>query len=66
LQENTDPWFKEKNYRLAKLLFEKEFLKRKLFEYGGNVSKTAREIGLERAYLQKKIKDFNLKMKFED
>ena len=65
-QENTDPWFKEKNYRLAKLLFEKEFLKRKLFEYGGNVSKTAREIGLERAYLQKKIKDFNLKMKFED
>jgi two-component system nitrogen regulation response regulator NtrX len=66
LQENTDPWFEEKNYRLAKLLFEKEFLKRKLLEYGGNVSKTAREIGLERAYLQKKIKEFNLKAESED
>ena len=66
LQENTEPWFKEKNYRLAKLLFEKEFLKRKLLEYGGNISKTAREIGLERAYLQKKIKEFNLKAEFEN
>ncbi len=65
-QENADPWFKEKNYRLAKLFFEKEFLKRKLLEYGGNVSKTAREIGLERAYLQKKIKEFNLKAEPED
>jgi len=66
LQENTEPWFKEKNYRLAKLLFEKEFLKRKLLEYKGNISKTAREIGLERAYLQKKIKEFNLKAKSEN
>jgi two-component system nitrogen regulation response regulator NtrX len=66
LQENTEPWFKEKNYRLAKLLFEKEFLKRKLLEYGGNISKTAREIGLERAYLQKKIKEFNLKAESEN
>ena len=66
LQENTEPWFKEKNYKLAKLLFEKEFLKRKLLEYGGNISKTAREIGLERAYLQKKIKEFNLKAEFEN
>jgi len=66
LQENTEPWFKEKNYRLAKLLFEKEFLKRKLLEYVGNISKTAREIGLERAYLQKKIKEFNLKAEFEN
>jgi len=66
LQENTEPWFKEKNYRLAKLLFEKEFLKRKLLEYVGNISKTAREIGLEIAYLQKKIKEFNLKAEFEN
>jgi two-component system nitrogen regulation response regulator NtrX len=66
LQENNDPWFEEKNYRLAKLLFEKEFLKRKLLEYGGNISKTAREIGLERAYLQKKIKELNLKAEPED
>jgi len=66
IQQNTDPWFKEKNYKVAKLLFEKEFIKRKLLEYKGNISKTAREIGLERAYLQKKIKELNLKDDLEN
>ncbi len=64
--ENIDPWFKEKNYKIAKLLFEKEFLKRKLLEYKGNISKTAREIGLERAYLQKKIKELGIKEAIKD
>jgi len=64
--ENIDPWFKEKNYKIAKLLFEKEFLKRKLLECKGNISKTAREIGLERAYLQKKIKELGIKEAIKD
>ncbi len=58
---SEDPWFKEKDYKTAKMLFEKEYLKRKLIEYKGNISQTAREIGLERAYLQKKIKDLGIK-----
>ncbi len=66
IQESSDPWFKEKNYKTAKLLFEKEFLKRKLLEHKGNISQTAREIGLERAYLQKKIKELDLKKELKD
>ncbi len=58
---DSQPWFKEKDYKTAKVLFEKEFLKRKLLEYKGNVSQTAREIGIERAYLQKKIKELGIK-----
>ncbi len=58
---SRDPWFEEKNYKVAKTLFEKEFLKRKLEQFKGNISQTAREIGIERAYLQKKIKDLGIK-----
>ncbi len=58
---SKDPWFEEKNYKVAKTLFEKEFLKRKLEQFKGNISQTAREIGIERAYLQKKIKDLGIK-----
>jgi len=54
-------FFKEKDYRKAKQLFEKEFLKRKLMEHQGNISRTARAIGMERAYLQKKIKELGIK-----
>ena len=59
---SKDPWFEEKNYKVAKTLFEKEFLKRKLEQFKGNISQTAREIGIERAYLQKKIKDLGIKL----
>ncbi|MCS7278866.1 MAG: sigma-54 dependent transcriptional regulator [Thermodesulfobacteriaceae bacterium] len=57
----SEPWFQEKDYKTAKWLFEKEFLRRKLLEFKGNISQTAKEIGLERAYLQKKIKELGLK-----
>lgn len=60
------PWFKEKNFKIAKNLFEKEFLKRKLLEYGKNISRTAKEIGIERSYLQKKIKDLGIKEELRD
>ncbi len=59
--ENNEPWFREKTFKSAKILFEKEFIKRKLIEYKGNISKTAKEIGLERTYLQKKLKELNIK-----
>ncbi|MFN3567863.1 MAG: sigma-54-dependent transcriptional regulator [Caldimicrobium sp.] len=59
--QEPQPWFEEKDFKIAKMLFEKEFLKRKLELYKGNISKTAKEIGLERTYLQKKLKDLGLK-----
>ncbi len=59
--EDVQPWFEEKDFKRAKWLFEREFLKRKLEFYKGNISKTAKEIGLERTYLQKKLKELGLK-----
>jgi two-component system nitrogen regulation response regulator NtrX len=40
----------------AKKEFEKEFIRQKLSQYNNNISKTATEIGVDRSYLQKKIK----------
>lgn len=57
----SEPWFEAREFRTAKMLFEKEFLRRKLNLYQGNISKTAREIGLERTYLQKKLRELGLK-----
>ncbi len=61
IKEAKEPWFEERDFKKAKILFEREYLRRKLEEYGGNISLTAREIGLERAYLQKKLKELGIK-----
>lgn len=44
------------NFKEARKAFEREFLKIKLHENNGNISKTAEEIGLERSHLHKKVK----------
>ena len=40
----------------ARKAFEKEFIRRKLLQHQENVTKTAESIGVERRYLQKKLK----------
>jgi two-component system nitrogen regulation response regulator NtrX len=60
-EDRLEPWFNLKDFRLAKRQFEREYLRRRLEENDWNVSQTAREIGIERAYLQKKIKELGLK-----
>jgi len=47
------------DFREAKRLFETEYLKRKLREHGGNVTRTA-AIGLERQSLQEKLKQLGI------
>ena len=42
--------------------FEKQFIMEKLSECEGNVSKTAKAIGLERSHLHRKIKQHNIKL----
>ncbi len=61
IKDSREPWFEERDFKKAKLLFEREYLKRKLEEFGGNISLTAREIGIERAYLQKKLKELGIR-----
>lgn len=48
--------FKANDFKEAKKIFEKEFLRLKLAANNGNVSQTAEEIGLERSHLHKKVK----------
>lgn len=48
------------NLKDAKKKFEADFLRAKLAENDGNISKTAAEIGMERSNLHKKIKQFGL------
>jgi two-component system nitrogen regulation response regulator NtrX len=48
------------SFKEARNLFEKEFIRRKLAEYHGNVSLTAESIGLERSHLYKKMRSLGL------
>jgi DNA-binding NtrC family response regulator len=48
------------DYREARRIFEAEYLARKLREHGGNVTRTASTIGLERQSLQEKIKKLGI------
>ncbi len=48
------------DYRQARRQFEIEYLTRKLREHGGNVTRTAAAIGLERQTLQEKIKQLGI------
>lgn len=50
-------------FRDARAQFEKEYLLRKINENGGNISKTAEVIGLERSYLHRKIKAYGIDTK---
>lgn len=47
-------------FREARSQFEKEYISKKLSENGGNISRTAEVIGLERSYLHRKIKVFGI------
>lgn len=59
-QGEEEPWFKCENFKQARALFEREFLRRKLAKHGGNISQTAEAIGLERSYLHRKLKSLGL------
>lgn len=49
-------------FREARAEFEKDYLIKKIQENGGNISKTAEAIGLERSYLHRKIKAYGIEV----
>jgi two-component system nitrogen regulation response regulator NtrX len=53
------------SFRKAKAGFEREFIAQKLLENDGNISKTAKSIGLERSNLHRKIKAYGLEVRKE-
>ena len=48
------------NFKKARSAFEAHFLSAKLQEYDGNISRLAEAIGLERSYLSRKLKLYNI------
>jgi two-component system nitrogen regulation response regulator NtrX len=48
------------DFKSARSAFEARFLAAKLAEYGGNVSRLAEAVGLERSYLYRKLKTYNI------
>jgi two-component system nitrogen regulation response regulator NtrX len=46
--------------REARVIFEREFLSKKLALYKGNISRTAQAVGIERSHLYKKLKALGL------
>ncbi|MFO8163008.1 MAG: sigma-54 dependent transcriptional regulator [Desulfatiglandales bacterium] len=55
-----DTFFSSDSFKEARETFEKDFIARKLSQFGGNISKTAEAIGVERSNLHKKIKAYGL------
>lgn len=52
-------------FREARAEFEKQYLIKKIGENGGNITRTAEVIGLERSYLHRKIKTYGIDVKGE-
>ena len=57
--ENGDP----QSWQQAREEFERKFLLKKLIQHGGNISRTAAAIGLERSHLHRKLKAYKIKIK---
>ena len=49
----------------AKKTFESEFIKRKLMQNNNDITKTAKSIGVEKSYLNKRLKNLKLSVKQE-
>ncbi len=50
----------ENDFKAARARFETRFLAAKLQEYGGNITRLAEAIGLERSYLHRKLKSYGI------
>jgi len=58
--KKLDSPFSFDTFKEAREMFEKTFISNKLAQFGGNISKTAEAIGIERSNLHKKIKAYGL------
>jgi len=60
--EQPSNLFRTNLLKEARSNFEREFIVRKLKEFGGNIAKTAEAIGIERSHLYRKIKGYGLEV----
>jgi DNA-binding NtrC family response regulator len=59
------PYLVAGDYREAKRQFEIAYIKAKLREYGGNITRTASAIGLHRQSLQEKLRELGIQAEKE-
>jgi two-component system nitrogen regulation response regulator NtrX len=59
---NPEAGYRHLAFKDARKQFEHDYLKRKLEENKGNVSRTAENIGIERSHLHKKVKALGIKV----
>ena len=59
--EGQPDWFAYARLEDFRAATEKEFLRRKLLEFGGNIKRTAENIQLQRSNLYKKLDRYGLK-----
>jgi len=57
--------FVSADFKTARAIFENRFLAVKLLEYGGNITRLAEGVGLERSYLHRKLKSLGINMPHE-
>ena len=58
--EGEETLFDISNWREAKKKFEREYLKRKLIEFNGDIKKVAKSINLDISNVYRKIREYNL------
>ena len=65
IKQEENEIFTETNFSVplkeARENFEKDYLTTQLKKFGGNVSKTAKFVGMERSALHRKLKDLGVK-----
>ena len=65
IKQETNEMLQEDNFSIplkeARENFEKDYLTTQLKKFGGNVSKTAKFVGMERSALHRKLKDLGVK-----
>lgn len=59
-QDTVEDFLDTESWREAKARFERSYLVKKLADHDGNVSQTARAIGVERSHLHRLIKALNI------
>ncbi len=62
-EDETENALNAPSLKLARSLFERQFILKKLQENNGNVTKTADQIGVERSHLHRKIKGYGIETK---
>ncbi|MBM4294394.1 MAG: sigma-54-dependent Fis family transcriptional regulator [Deltaproteobacteria bacterium] len=63
---DLDSLIQERDFRQARARFEKEYLRRKLAEFNGNVGAVAAAVGLERSHLYRKLRGYGLEAEREE